>query len=323
MHFDHLLPETIFKSISDQGFQPTGVLYPLNSYENRVYEVGVEDGTPLIIKYYRPGRWDQKALEDEHRFLEKLKDNELPIVSPLRLQKSLPKIPTLALENSIFYTIYPKFRGAQKSELNNDDRKWLGRLLARLHNLGESFTCQHRLTLNPKTYGDESLSWILTQEFLPHDLKMSVEICLKQAIDLTRPFFQNVKNLTTHGDCHLGNILWDREGPHLLDFDDMVLAPAMQDIWLLFYGEDEEKREQQKNFFEGYETFRPFNRTELALSEPLRTLRMIRHAAWIGQRYTEPAFQKAFPYYEQRRYWEEFLQSIKEQISLLSMPTFE
>ncbi len=323
MRFDHLLPETIFKSVTDQGFQPTGVLYPLNSYENRVYEVGVEDGPPLTVKYYRPGRWDQKALEDEHRFLALLKEHELPIVSPFSLRKSLLGLPTLAKENDIFYAVYPKFRGAQKAELHNEDRQWLGRLLARLHNLGASFPCRHRLTLTPETYGDASLSWILEQEFLPEDLRKSVEICLKQAIDLTRPAFQHAQNITVHGDCHLGNLLWDREGPHLLDFDDMVLAPAIQDAWLLFYGDDGERAEQQKYFLEGYETFRPFDRSSFKLAEPLRTLRMIRHAAWIGQRYAEPAFQKAFPYYEQRRYWEEFLQSIKEQISLLAAPTFE
>lgn len=317
MHFDHLLPETIFKSVTDQGFQPTGVLYPLNSYENRVYEVGIEESSPLIIKYYRPGRWSLEALQEEHAFMSLLKENEIPLVSPLPLQKSLSTCSTLSEEDSIHYTIYPKFRGAQKSELNLEDRQWMGRLLARLHNLGASFKTKHRLTLTPQTYGDESLNWILSQEFLPDDLKKSVEICLKQAIDLTRPYFNHVDNITTHGDCHLGNILWDRNGPNLLDFDDMVVAPAIQDIWLLFHGDADEQREQQKYFFEGYETFRPFNRSTLVMTEPLRTLRMIRHAAWIGQRYSEPAFQKAFPYYEQRRYWEEFLQSIKEQISLL------
>lgn len=320
MHFDHLLPDTIYETIEAEGFRPTGVLSPLNSYENRVYEVPVEEGEPLIAKYYRPGRWSPEAIADEHRFVGTLKEAEIPVVAPLPLKAGLSSCRSLGKtrQEGILYAFFPKFRGREHAEITNDDRQWLGRLLARLHNIGESFEAKHRLRLTPETYGDKSLHFILSQEFLPKDLKENIELHLVQAIDLARPFFSGpMKTIATHGDCHPGNILWNREGPHLVDFDDMVVSPPVQDIWMLFYGNREEKAEQQRIFFEGYEVFRKFDRSTLMLSEPLRTLRMIRHAAWIGERYTEPAFQRAFPYYRERRYWEGFLQEIREQISLL------
>ncbi|MBI2067063.1 MAG: serine/threonine protein kinase [Deltaproteobacteria bacterium] len=317
-HFDTLLPEAIFKTVSDQGWQPTGSLIPLNSYENRVYEIGLEEAPPLIAKYYRPGRWTQEGICEEHLFLQALAEAEVPVVLPLPLQIHLPEISTLSRIGDFFYAFYPKFRGREHDEITNEDRRWLGRTLARLHNIGEQFRSLHRLSLNPHTYGTLSLEFILSQTFLPTDLKQNVEAHLLKAIELIRPHFgQNLKTMVLHGDCHPGNILWNREGPHLVDFDDMVIAPPTQDLWMLFNGTEEEKREQKENFFEGYEMFRKFDHNTLILSEPLRTLRMIRHAAWIGQRYKEPAFQKAFPYYEERRYWELFLLGIKEQISLL------
>jgi len=318
LHFDALLPKTIFETVSLQGYQPTGSLLPLNSYENRVYEIGLEGTEPIVAKYYRPGRWNVEAIAEEHGFLSALDEAEIPVVLPLKLQNHLDKVSTLSQIGEILYAFYPKFRGREHDEILNDDRRWLGRTLGRLHNIGEHFKAKNRLSLNPHTYGELSLQFILKQEFLPTDLKQYIEIHLLKALELVGPFFsKDLKAIAVHGDCHPGNILWNRDGPHLLDFDDMVIAPPVQDIWMLFNGTEEEKREQRKVFFEGYEMFRAFDQRSLILSEPLRTLRMIRYAAWIGQRYGEPAFQRAFPYYEERRYWEEFLLSIKEQISVL------
>jgi Ser/Thr protein kinase RdoA (MazF antagonist) len=324
MRFDHLLPEIIFGTAEEQGYRPTGVLFPLNSYENRVYEIGIEDEeggkpTALVAKYYRPGRWREETIAEEHRFVAALNEAEIPVVAHLPLKRHLPKTPTLARTvDGIFYALFPKFRGREHAEILNDDRRWLGRHLARMHNLGASFPAKHRLHLTPEIYGRHSLAFILTQEFLPPDLKQSIETHLQKALELTEPHFKrDWRSILVHGDCHPGNILWNKDGPHLLDFDDMVVAPAVQDVWMLFNGSEDEKREQKKVFLEGYEVFRPFDEASLVLSEPLRTLRLIRHAAWIGQRYEEPAFQRAFPYYRERRYWEEYLQGIKEQISLL------
>lgn len=324
MRFDHLLPDQIFGTAEDQGLRPTGVLFPLNSYENRVYEIGIEDEetgkpTAIVAKYYRPGRWSEETIAEEHRFVAALAEAEIPVVAHLPLKKHLARTPTLAkTADGIFYAFFPKFRGREHAEITDDDRKWLGRQLARMHNIGASFEAPHRMRLTTETYGRNSLAFILTQEFLPPDLKQSIEAHLQKALDLTEPHFhRDWKPILVHGDCHPGNILWNKDGPHLLDFDDMVVAPAVQDVWMLFNGTEDEKRGQKKVFLEGYEVFRPFDEASLVLSEPLRTLRLIRYAAWVGQRYEEPAFQRAFPYYRERRYWEEYLQGIKEQISLL------
>jgi Ser/Thr protein kinase RdoA (MazF antagonist) len=317
-HFDTLLPETILDAVTVQGFSPTGTLQPLNSYENRVYEVGLESADPIVAKFYRPERWSLPAIAEEHRLIQALHDVEIPVVSPLPLPQPLSESPTLARTGEFIYALYPKFRGRYRDEILNEDRKWLGRTLGRLHNIGEHFKSQHRLVLSPETYGDASLEFILTQAFLPPTLRQNIEASLKMAIQFTRPFWTpDLKTFIVHGDCHTANVLWNKDGPYLLDFDDMVIAPPVQDIWMLFYGSDAEKVSQQEAFFEGYEAFRKFDHATLVLAEPLRTLRMIRHAAWIGQRYAEPAFKRAFPYYQEERYWEEFLLGIKEQIGLL------
>jgi Ser/Thr protein kinase RdoA (MazF antagonist) len=190
--------------------------------------------------------------------------------------------------------------------------------LGRLHNIGAQFKAPHRLQLNPETYGYESLDYILTLPFIPPDLLKNIEAFLTQALERAEPFFEyDMEWILVHGDCHPGNILWNPDGPHLLDFDDMVIAPPVQDLWMLFYGTEEEQRQQKEAFFSGYETFREFDYCTLRLAEPLRTLRMIRHTAWIGKRHQEPIFQRSFPYYRERRYWEEFLLSMKEQVAIL------
>jgi len=316
--FDSLLPELILDSVFLQGMRPTGALFPLNSYENRVYQIDLEEADPIIAKFYRPGRWSAEAIAEEHRFVNALAEAEIPVVQPLPLPNNLGIQKTLAETEGFFYAFFPKFRGREHDEITNEDRQWLGRTLARLHKVGENFTAPHRLRLTPETYGYESLDYILEQDFIPSDLLENLEATLLQVLDMVTPYFEDdIQAIAVHGDCHPGNVLWNAKGPTLLDFDDMVIAPPIQDLWMLFNGSEEEKRLQRKAFFEGYETFREFDESTWILSEPLRTLRMIRHAAWIGQRYGEPAFQRAFPYYRERRYWEEFLLSMKEQIGVL------
>ncbi len=317
-NFDQLDPETCFRSAELQGFRPTGALFPLNSYENRVYELALEDGDSLIGKYYRPGRWSAETIAEEHLFMKALAEAEIPIVLPYSLPEPLDLVDSVAEINGLYYTFYPKFRGREHDEISDEDRRWMGRTLGRLHNIGEAFPSKHRRQLNPTNYGTNSLEFILRQDFLPKDLLESISAHLEQAIQLIVPtFYEGLECIPLHGDCHPGNILWNSEGPSLVDFDDMVVAPPIQDLWMLFHGSADDIRRQKDVFFEGYSLFRDFNQNSFSLVEPLRTLRMIHHAAWIGRRYTEAIFQRAFPYYRERRYWEEFLLSIKEQIALL------
>lgn len=318
MEFDTLMPELIIGAASEQGYQPTGIFYPLNSYENRVYEIGIEGSEPIIAKFYRPGRWSLETIAEEHRFLQTLLEEEIPVVASLPLKKSTELCPYVAQIQDIYYAFFPKFRGRQESELSPEALAQLGRTLARLHNVGEHFAAPHRMVLNPDNFGWKSLELILQLDFLPPDLRPNLESLLTQVIQLCETAFQpGYKNILLHGDCHPGNILWNSEGPHLLDFDDMILAPPVQDLWMLFFGSPEEQRQQKETFFEAYEMFRSFDAFSFQLSEALRSLRMIRHSAWIGQRFSGSIFQRAFPYFSERRYWEEFILSMKEQIALL------
>jgi len=316
--FETLLPPVILEAANLQGFEATGVFYPLNSYENRVYEIQVEEEEPIIAKFYRPGRWSLAALTEEHRFLDHLDELEIPVIAPYYLENPLPSCKSLAEIQGFYYALYPKFRGRANPDLSLENREWLGRSLSRLHKAGEHFKTTERIHLTPQTYGYASLQFILSQKFLPTDLKKNLENTLLQAIQLTEIFFKpKHQALLLHGDCHLSNILWNKDGPFLLDFDDMVIAPAVQDVWMLFHGSTEEIHLQREAFFKGYECFRPFDFSELQMSEALRTLRMIRYAAWVGERYDEEIFKRAFPYYQERRYWEEFLLHLKEQISAM------
>ena len=318
MDFDTLLPELIFDAVSAQGLRATGALLPLNSYENRVYEIALEDSEPIIAKFYRPNRWSFEQIAEEHRFIAAVAAAEIPVVSPLALENPLAKQNTIGQIGDFFYAFFPKFRGREEPELTVDHRRWLGRSLGRLHNVGANFTAHHRLELTPETYGYQSVDAIFAEKYVPTEIIPSLDAHWLQAIQLTENYFTTgLQMIPLHGDCHWGNILWNHNGPCLLDFDDMVIASPVQDVWMLFHGSAEELKIQKDSFFEGYETFRHFDYDTLILMEPLRTLRMIHHAAWIGRRFQEPAFKRAFPYYHETRYWESFLLAIKEQIALM------
>lgn len=316
--FDSLLPEIIFQSVRNEGWYPSGRLICLNSYENRVYEIGLEDHEPVVAKFYRPGRWSLDQLVDEHRLVDFLSQNEFPVVGALPLAKSNPRCPTLAEQNGFYYSIYPKFRGREKDELFAEDRRWVGRLMGRLHRLTNSFKMTHRHRLDVHTYGHTSFKTLLSSPFLPADLKASIETIVQQALILTEKYFDKDTTLVpVHGDCHLGNILWNQAGPHFVDFDDCCLSYPIQDLWMMFVGNKDEQKKARDEILEGYHTFHTFDIRTLSLIEPLRTLRMLRYSAWIGERYDEPIFKKTFPYYSDHRYWEKFLQDMREQIALL------
>ncbi|EKD41520.1 MAG: Aminoglycoside phosphotransferase [uncultured bacterium] len=220
-----------------------------------------------------------------------------------------------------YYALYSRFKGKHKDEFRPDDLKNLGKLIAQMHNVMEMIPIKHRPWLDVNLYGYERLKFIMSQPFIEEDLKVSIDHHIQKALKLCENnFLTDWECIPVHGDCHIGNILWDMDGPHFLDFDDFLIAPPAFDVWMLFSGSTEETIAQKKDFFSGYEIFREFDHGSLILTEVFRTLRIIHHAAWIGERYTEEAFKRAFPYYNERRYWEQFLLNIKEQISLLQEP---
>lgn len=316
--FQNLTPELILEATNLQGFQSNGVIYPLNSYENRVYEILRENHEPIIAKFYRPNRWSAETIWDELSFIHSLNENEIPVVPPFSLKHHLDNKPHLGITKEYHYAFFPKFRGQMKAELFEEDLKIMGRTLSRMHNIGENLNAENRFPINPQRYGWNYLDTILSSPYCPDDLKTNLEETLIQAIEETEVFFnESLHVFPIHGDCHLGNLLWNSEGLHIVDFDDMVIGPAVQDVWMLFHGSEEEIKKQQNAFFEGYETFRHFDHNTLILIEPLRTLRMICYCGWLSTRFHEDIFQKSFPYYSEYKYWQEFLLSIKEQISAI------
>lgn len=316
--YAQLSPDVIFHAVEAQGFRPTGALFPLNSYENRVYELPLEEGDPIVAKFYRPGRWTVATIAEEHSFVWAAQELEIPTVAPLRLPRPLVSCESLGQHEGFYVAVYPKFRGREQVEHRPDDLRWLGRTLARLHNLGEHFRSQHRMHLTAQSYGADSIPIILGLPCIPEAQRPALTAQLPQAVQLAAARLDHGwPSFAIHGDCHHGNVLWNMNGPHLLDFDDMVIAPPVQDLWMLFHGDAEEQRAQREAFFSGYEIFRPFDPRSLILIEPLRTLRLIHHAAWLATRHAEPAFQGAFPYFTQARYWEEFAQHMREQIGVM------
>lgn len=296
--FADLSPSFVLDAIAAVGFEPDGRLQALNSYENRVYQVGIEGGDALIAKFYRPGRWSDAAIREEHAFAAELVAAELPVVAPLlRDGESLFECEGQRL------ALYPR-RGGRAPELEGADvAEWLGRLIARLHNVGARRPFQARGTIDVATCVDAAAAKVLDGDLLPSTLAARYESMVDAvAEDLDQRFAANApRRLRLHGDCHPGNLLWSDHGPYFVDLDDAAMGPAIQDLWMLMDG----GARQRHALLEGYATFRDLDPAELALVEPLRIMRQIHHAGWIAARWDDPAFPRAFPFAADPRWWEE------------------
>ncbi len=315
MPFATLTPDRIVDCVESAGLRCDGRLAALNSFENRVYQVGVEDGLPVIVKFYRPGRWSDAAIGEEHAYCAELAAAEVPVVAPL----VLPDGATLAHAEGFRFALYPK-RPGRAPELDDDDTlEWLGRFIARIHAVGERKPFAHRPAIEPKSYGDAPLAKLLAADFLPDSLRAAYEAAARHALERVRRRFaeaKGVKRLRLHADCHGGNILWT-DGPHFVDFDDCRTGPAIQDLWMLLAGDREAMTRQLAAVLEGYRMFADFDRTELLLIEPLRTLRLIHYAGWLAERWSDPAFPAAFPWFGTERYWQDQILALKEQIAAM------
>lgn len=322
--FYSLDPQRILDSVEKAGHPCTGRIFPLNSMENRVYEIERDIDpasirTPadrfLVGKFYRPGRWNREQILEEHQFLKESAANDIPVIAPLcdEAGRSLYEVP----EQGILYALFPKQGGRLEPELSNDDLKRMGRLIARLHNVGGSHPADHRIRLDVQTYGYANIQFLKESGLLPKDF---IEVYVRyasMACDTFAPLFSGVKYQRIHGDCHVGNILWASAGPALVDFDDMVMGPPVQDLWLLIPGRDEESKRKLEALVDGYEQMRDFDRSTLRLIEPLRTLRMIHFSAWIGRRWEDPAFKHVFPNYGSEEYWREQIGLLSEQLEVI------
>lgn len=313
--FFSLSPEEILDSVEsamawDKAPKATGRVVPLNSIENRVYDIEFEDKRESIIaKFYRPGRWTELQILEEHEFLAKLNDAEIPVVVAEGLYA--PGGKTLGKTKSgILFALFKKVRGRSFDELNEDSLRVLGRFVARLHLVGATLKTKSRLKLDVATYGDAPLEFLERSEFSKCSMfdrywQFADELCRD-----IEPFFVGQKYQAVHGDCHLGNLLWHQGMPLFVDFDDFLWAPPVQDVWMIAGGRDDYAIRQREVFLEAYEEFRDFDRATLSLIEPLRALRLIHYSAWIARRWEDPSFERMFPQFGGERWWQEELEAL-------------
>lgn len=317
--YEQLTPDRVLDAVESKGFMASGHILALNSYENRVYQIGIEDSEPLIAKFYRPERWSTEAIKEEHNFTWELAEQEIPVVAPARDDNG----ETLFQHEGFAFALFPRKSGHWPELDDLDNLEWMGRFLGRIHAIGATKEFQHRPGLDIQGFGYDSYQYLLENGFIPRDLELAyrslAEDVLKQ-IEVAYERAGEISNIRLHGDCHPGNILWREDGPWFVDMDDCRSGPAIQDLWMLLSGERHEMAIQLSTIVEGYEQFHDFNRRELNLIEALRSLRMLHYSAWLARRADDPAFQLAFPWFYQPRYWEEQILTLREQAALLNEP---
>lgn len=312
--YAQLDPNVILDAIESTGFLCTGSLFALNSYENRVYQIGIEEAQPLIAKFYRPHRWSSEAILEEHQFSLELTQHEIPVIAPLIINDN-----TLHHHGDFSFALFSR-RGGRPLELDNIQQlEWMGRFIGRLHGVSARQSFQHRMELNTQSYGFEPYKLLLKQNFIPEYLKhnfcRTVETLLQKIEQIFKAVGHN--QIRLHGDCHAGNVLWSESGPHIVDLDDCLKGPAIQDIWMLLSGEPEQMEVQLEKILQGYNEFHDFNPRERYLIEPLRTLRMLHYSGWLAKRWADPTFPLSFPWFNTPVYWQNQLASLNEQIELL------
>ena len=319
--FARLTPDGILNAMESVGYSCDGRLLTLNSYENRVYQVGTDEGVMRVAKFYRPQRWSRESILEEHDFARELAKADLPVVPPL----AHPNGQTLHEFDGFYFAVFPR-QGGYAPELDQPSiLRRMGRLIGRLHAIGSLSNYQSRPTLDLVSFGEEPRDYLLEHDFIPLELRQPWLVVVEQALDGIRKCYDragDLRLLRLHGDCYAGNILWTEEGPHLVDFDDSRMGPAVQDLWMLLTGDREEMKVRIPHLLEGYETFHDFDPRELNLIEALRTLRLIHYSAWIARRWTDPAFPVAFPWFESPRYWQDRIHELREQVLAMQTPWF-
>jgi Ser/Thr protein kinase RdoA (MazF antagonist) len=319
--FANLSPDLVVDAVEAAGFPSDGRILALGSYENRVFQVGREDADPVVVKFYRPGRWTDLAIAEEHSFARELAAAEIPVIAPLDLssEEGLGDGP-VPVFGGFRFAIYAR-RGGQWPELGTeDDRQWIGRFLGRIHAVGATRRFEHRLKLSPHAMGRESVEYLLSGDCIPDYISHRYEQVTGELLDLVDARFERsgtLRYLRIHGDCHRNNVLWTEAGPHFVDLDDCMTGPAIQDLWMLLAGRPAEIRAQLAEILEGYSKFAEFDPIEATLIEALRALRMVHYAAWLARRWHDPAFPKAFPWFGEVRYWERHVAELEEQLMTL------
>jgi Ser/Thr protein kinase RdoA (MazF antagonist) len=319
--YDTLTPELILDAIESRGYRCDGRLIGLNSYENRVYQAWLEDGSALVAKFYRPQRWSETALLEEHAFALELAEREIPVVAPLETEGK-----TLSVHGGFHFALYPKRPGRTPELEDLDTLQWLGRFIARIHAVGALEPFRHRPAIDVESFGRVPLRYVLEHDFVPAELRTTYESVVEDVLSRVERAYERagrVRALRLHGDCHSGNILWTGEGPHFVDLDDARMGPAIQDIWMWLSGDRASMQVQLAAVMEGYREFNDFNAAELWLIEALRTLRLIHYSGWLAQRWDDPAFPQSFPFFNTQRYWQDQILALREQAAILDEPPLE
>ncbi|WP_041657171.1 serine/threonine protein kinase [Azoarcus sp. KH32C] len=320
--FETLTPDLILDALESCGLAPDGRLLALNSYENRVYQVGMEDGPMLVVKFYRPARWSDEAIAEEHAFVTELAAREIPVVPPISVGGH-----TLLRHQDLRFAVFPRVGGRAPELSDPATLEWMGRFIGRIHAVGALEAYRYRPALDIVSFGEEPRDWLLANHFIPDDLLAAWHSTVDQALDGVHRCFDRAGSYATlrlHGDCHGGNVLWSEAGPapgpQFVDFDDSRMGPAVQDLWMLLSGTREEMSRQLGDVLAGYEDFHEFAPRELHLVEALRTLRLIHYSGWIARRWEDPAFPAAFPWFNTQRYWQDRILEMREQIALMDEP---
>jgi len=317
-----LTPDTVLNALESVGLRGDGRLIALNSYENRVYQVWLEEpdpfGVSVVAKFYRPQRWTTAAILEEHAFVAELAEREIPAVPPMTLSGK-----TLNEFEGFRFSVTPRLSGRSPELDNMETLTWMGRFIGRIHAIGELRSFTERPTLNIESFGIEPRTFLLDNHFIPADLLPAWSSVSAMALDGIREIFDRVgtvKSIRLHGDCHASNVLWNDSGPHFVDFDDCRMGPPVQDLWMLLSGERDAMQGQLASIIKGYEDFCEFDDNELQLIEALRTLRLLHYSGWIARRWHDPAFPAAFPWFNTQRYWQDRVLELREQIAAMQEP---
>jgi len=316
--YANLSPDLVMDAVESLGLLSDQRVFALNSYENRVYQVGIEEAAPLIAKFYRPQRWSRAAILEEHEFTLELQAHDLSVVAPLNFNDQ-----TLHHFEGFDFALFPR-QGGYAPEIEQADTLFrIGRNIGRLHQIGSAKPFAHRRHLSLDVWAKDSREFLLEHDFIPQSLREAYATLSQDLIDKMQTRWNNTEfeSIRLHGDCHLGNILWRDDLAHFVDFDDCLMGPAIQDIWLMLSGDRTQQTSQLIEFIEGYEEFYEFDPRQLNLIETLRTLRMMHYAAWLARRWEDPAFPMHFPWFNTERYWAEHVLELREQLAALDEPT--
>ncbi|XOV79769.1 MAG: serine/threonine protein kinase [Aestuariibacter sp.] len=312
--FSDLGPDLILDAIESTGIVVDSGLLALNSYENRVYQFKDVEQQRFVVKFYRPQRWSDAQINEEHQFTLELEEHEVPIAAPILLNNT-----TLNHYQGYAFAVFPSVGGRQFEVDNLDQLEWMGRFIGRIHAVAGSEPFAHRLAITPERYLHESKEQLQQGDLIPTELTTAFFTILDQVISIAAQQYQESQQIRLHGDCHPGNILW-RDGPTFVDMDDCCMGPAIQDLWMMLSGDRQQQQLQMQTLVEAYEEFCEFDNRQLKLIEPLRAMRQVHHMAWLQKRWSDPAFPRAFPWFAEPKYWEQQILSLKEQLSALNEP---